>query len=418
MNEELLYYIWQQKLFHHAGLQTSTGEPLVIVHSGMRNYDSGPDFSQARVRINNDLLVGNVELHVRSSDWEKHKHQKDKAYSNVILHVVFENDAQPNQLATLELRNRIEPKFFDTYKMLMAARNWIPCESQIKTVDALYIKSGLHRLLIERMEQKTLEIAERHARNKHSWEETFYQTTARNFGLKINADVFERLAQSLPLRVVAKHKNSLLQIEALLFGQAGFLSKEYSDEYPNQLKKEYLFLQKKYALQPLDAHLWKFMRLRPPGFPTIRIAQFAMLLHRSAHLFSKILDAQRAKQITKMFEAEPSEYWLTHYRFDAPSPKKKKLPGRDFLQGLLINAVAPTLFIYGKSKGDAAIRERALEILEQLPAEKNSIISKWGGAGVSCHSAYESQALLQLKSNYCSRKQCLKCYIGSRLLKS
>ncbi len=418
MNEELLYYIWQQKLFNHSALQSTAGESLTIVHPGLRNRDSGPDFTQAKVRVNDDLLVGNVEIHVQASDWQKHQHHKDKAYSNVILHVVYHNDLKKAALPTLELKEKINAGFLNSYKRLMASQSWIPCENQIKQVDSLFIKSGLHRLLIERMEQKTQEILERHALNKNSWEETFYQTTARNFGLKINADVFERLAQSLPLRIVAKHKNSLPQIEALLFGQAGFLYKEYKEEYPNQLRKEYLFLQKKYALQPLDAHLWKFMRLRPPGFPTLRIAQFAKLLHQSAHLFSKILEQKNAKQMVELFEAEPSDYWLTHYRFDALSEKKKKLPGKDFLHGLLINAIAPTLFLYGKSKGEALVQEKAISILEQMPAEKNNIISRWSRVGVESNSAYESQALLQLKNNYCSHKQCLKCYIGNRLLKS
>lgn len=418
MNEDLLYYIWQQRLFSHADLRSTAGETLAILHPGMRNRDAGPDFTQARVRISEDVLAGNVELHTRSSDWEKHKHQNDKAYSNVILHVVYEHDAPDGALPVLELKNRIDPKLFARYQALMASALWIPCEKYIGNCDALYIKSGLHRLLIERMEKKIPEIATLHVHNKNSWEETFYQATARNFGLKINADAFELLAKSLPLRIIAKHKNNLPQIEALLFGQAGFLEKEYRDDYPNQLKKEYVFLRKKYELQPLEMRLWKFLRLRPPGFPTVRIAQFAQLLHRSAHVFSKVMAANNAGDIMRLFEAEPSQYWLTHYTFDVLSSKKKKMPGKDFLRGLAINAVVPVMFCYGKSKGDAAMQEKALSILEHLPAEKNSIIIRWERAGVKCHTASESQALLQLKNAYCSQKQCLKCHIGNRLLKS
>ncbi len=418
MNEDLLYYIWQQKLFDHRDLQSSEGEDLTIVHPGVRNYDSGPDFTQAKVRIDRDLLAGNVEIHVNASDWKKHKHNQDKAYSNVILHVVYQNDVKDTTLPTLELKEKIDTKLLHNYRELMLSQSWIPCEKQLAGLDALFIKNGLHRLLVDRLEQKTQDILERHEQNKNSWEETFYQVTARNYGLKVNAQIFERLAASLPLRIIAKHKNNLLQIEALLFGQAGFLQQDFKDEYPTQLKKEYQFLQKKYDLKPLDAHLWKFMRLRPAGFPTIRIAQFAKLLYQSSHLFSKILETEKAKQILELFESEPSEYWLTHYKFDAPSVKKKKLPGKDFLHTILINAVVPILFIYGKSKGDTAVQDKTLSLLEQLPSEENGIIKKWKTLGVTCASAYESQALLQLKNGYCSHKQCLKCYIGNRLLKS
>lgn len=417
MNEDLLYYIWQQKLFDHTELRSTEGEALTIVHPGVRNHDSGPDFTQARVRVDDDLLVGNVEIHVNASDWKKHRHHIDKAYSNVVLHVVYQNDTQNGSFPTLELREKINTELLHRYNQLMLSRSWIPCEKQIGQLDALFIKSGLHRLLIERMEQKTHDIAERHVKNRNSWEETCYQTTAKYFGLKANAIAFELLAQSLPLRVIAKHKNSLLQIEALLFGQAGFLQDDFKDDYPNQLKKEYQFLQKKYELKPLEAHLWKFMRMRPAAFPTIRIAQFAKLLYRSSHLFSKLMESKNIKQIMELLEAEPSEYWLTHYRFDAPSVNKKKLPGSDFLHTIIINAFVPLLFIYGKSKGDVGCQDKALSLLEELPAEENSIIERWKSLGIACNSAYESQALLQLKNGSCSHKQCLKCYVGNRLLK-
>jgi len=418
MNEELLCYIWQHKIFEHKELLSAAGEQLTIVHPGVRNTDSGPDFTQAKVRVHEDLLVGNVEVHVKASDWKKHGHDSDKAYANVILHVVNENDAEHPGVPTLELKGRIEEKFLNAYQRLLSNRNWIPCENQIRRVDTLFVKSGLHRLLVERMEEKTGAALSLNQQNKNSWEETCYQIIARSFGLKVNADVFELLAKSLPLKILTKHKNGLLQTEALLFGQAGLLEKEFKDAYPKHLKKEYAFLKKKYELQPLEAHLWKFMRLRPAGFPTLRIAQFAKLLHQSTHLFSKIVAVKTASELTKLFQDKPSDYWFTHYRFDVLSSTKERTPGEDFVNTLLVNAVVPLLFVYGKAKGDPVIQEKAFSLLEQIPAEDNSILRKWKQLGISCKTAYESQALLQLKNVYCKEKKCLRCHIGNRLLKS
>lgn len=420
MTEDLLCYIWQQKLFNTGSLSTTEGEPLSIVHSGIRNHHAGPDFTQAKVRIGKDLLVGNIEIHVNASDWKKHNHQKDNAYSNVILHVVYVDDAAEITLGmpTLELKDKIHRLFLSRYETLMKGQRWIPCEQQINEVDPLIIQNGLHRLIIERLEQKTADVLERLALNKNSWEETFYQITARNFGLKVNSEAFDALAKSLPLKIISKHKNSLLQIESLLFGQAGMLETTFSDEYPNALKKEYRFLQKKYALEPMKAQVWKFMRLRPSGFPTVRIAQFAMLLFRSTHLFSKILEADSIRKIIELLQTETSEYWLNHYRFDIASKSIKKPLGKDFSNAIIINAIVPVMFIYGKTKDNPYFQDKALNLLETLPSEKNAILSKWKNLGISSRSAYDSQALLQLKNQYCSDKKCLHCMIGNKLLRS
>ncbi|HXH18652.1 MAG TPA: DUF2851 family protein [Chitinophagales bacterium] len=420
MSEELLYYIWQHRLFDNDGLLTTSGESVTVVHPGIRNPDSGPDFTQAKVRINDDLLAGNIEIHVKTSDWNRHKHQLDRSYSNVILHVVFHDDVKkslPAAFPTLELKDKMNPQVLSRYRQLMNSSSWIPCEPQIGQVSSLYVTSGLQRILVERLEQKTKEVLELYHQNKNSWEATLYQITARNFGLKANADVFERLARTLPLSIIAKHKNSLLQIESLVFGQAGMLERAFREDYPNLLKKEYQFLRKKYSLQPLQVHLWKFMRLRPPSFPTVRLAQFSRLLYNSTHLFSKMLEAVNAKQIAGLFQSEPSDYWLNHYRFDVASVKREKKPGEDFIHTLIINAVVPVMFIYGKSKGDRVLQEKALALLEQLPCEKNSVIAKWQSIGIRPRSAFDSQALLQLKKKYCSEKKCLHCFIGNKLLR-
>ncbi len=419
LNEELLSYIWQHRLYSFSELKTNTGETVEVVHCGLRNRDAGPDFSQAKIRLNGDLLAGNVELHLRSSDWFKHQHQRDKAYSNLILHVVFEDDSKipvSNAFPTLELKDKIEPDFMKRYQQLMSNGSWIPCENQLHAVDEFVIKNGLHRLVAERLERKTEAIREVLAQTKNSWEETCYRLTARNFGLKINAEPFERLARSLPLNIIAKHKNNLFQLEALLFGQAGMLESDFTDEYPNQLKKEFGYLQKKYSLTPLPLHVWKFLRLRPPGFPTLRIAQFAALLFQSSHLFSKMLEAKDASEMAKLFQSEPSAYWQTHYLFDKPSAKRSKKVGNDFLHLLMINAVAPMLFLFGKTKGDVSVQEKAITLLEHTPYENNAITRKWKSAGVKADSAYESQALLQLKNEYCAGKKCLQCHIGNKVL--
>lgn len=420
MSEELLHYIWQQKLFSAVNLETTGGEKLSITHSGIRNRDAGPDFTQAKIRINGDLLAGNVEIHVNASDWEKHRHQDDKAYSNVILHVVYNNDAEIRfpALPTLELKDKIDNQFLHRYGKLMLSQTWIPCEAQIHEVDEFIIGSGTHRLIVERLEQKTRDILERLAVNKNSWEETFYQITARNFGLKVNADAFDTLAKTLPLKIIARHKSSLPQIEALLFGQSGMLERNFKDDYPNALKKEFRFLQGKYGLQPMQAHLWKFMRLRPPGFPTVRLAQFSMLLFQSAHLFSRIVEAKSVSEIALLFQTEPSDYWIKHYRFDAVSRAAKKSLGKDFVNTIIINAVIPVMFIYGKIKGNQSLQDKAISFLEQLPSEKNAIIGRWKNLGIRSESAYASQALLQLKNNYCSHKKCLHCFVGNKLLRT
>lgn len=423
MNEEFLYYIWQFRLFNNKSLLTTDNEPLTIIHPGHRNYHAGPDFSEAKIKIGSTIWAGNVEIHTKSSDWVRHNHQKDKAYSNIILHVVYEDDAQVNlsesqaKLSTLELRDCIKPNLFRTYSALIDNANWIPCEKQIQQVDDFKFKTSLHRLLVERLEKKTGEIASVLSQNKNNWEETFYQITAKNFGLKINVTPFELLAKSLPLKVIAKHKNNLSQIEALIFGQAGFLLSSFKDAYPNQLKKEYAFLQKKYGLEPIGVHLWKFLRLRPASFPTIRLAQFSRLLFQSTHLFSKILSANQVAELVSLFRVETSAYWKDHYRFDMLSENRQKRFGMNAINILIINSIIPTLFHYGTNKNDHSFKDKAFRFLEQLPAEKNAIITTWGEVRYRAQNAFESQALIELKNTYCEHKKCLNCAIGHEIIK-
>jgi hypothetical protein len=423
MKEDFLHHLWKFKLYNRHNLKTTDGETVEVINTGQHNSDAGPDFFNAKVKVGNTLWAGNVEIHLKSSDWKKHSHHLDGAYKNVILHVVHEYDEpvtteDGNEIVTLELKERFNPKLYKNYLQLLESKEWISCENKINTVDKLTFDSWLERLLVERLERKTDNILQSLKLNKNSWEETFYHQLAKNFGFNLNSLPFEMLAKSLPLSYLGKHKSNLMQIEALLFGQAGLLNKKFKDDYPNQLKKEYEFLKRKFSLQSMDGSQWKFLRLRPSNFPTIRIAQFAQLIHKSSHLFSKILETDKHDQIKKLFEASVSDYWLTHYTFDKSSARRKKNLGETAMQIILINTVVPFLFAYGKQKQSEVYEERALAFLGKIEAEKNSIIKHWKTLGIDSDNAGQAQALIQLKNEYCSKKNCLNCAIGNKIIGS
>lgn len=421
MREDFLHYLWRTRCFEVTNLHTTAGEPLEILHFGLYNPHSGPDFVHARVRLGGTIWAGNVEMHLLASDWILHGHQQDRAYDNVILHVVLEED-QPvirssgERIPCLELKNLIPPSIAAKYHQFLQNENRIPCQVHFSTVATITKTIWLERLLIERLEQKTAVIADTLEKNANNWEEAFYQALARNFGVHINTAPFELLAKSTSLLLLMKHKNSLFQLEALLFGQAGFLENTFEEDYPNQLKKEYAFLQKKYALSPILRESWKFMRLRPASFPTIRIAQLATLIFQSDHLFSKMLSAANVAELENMFELKLSNYWLTHYIFDKTSKKSQKKLGKSTIHLLIINAIVPFLFLYGKWRGEDHYQEKALQLLEQLPPEDNHIIQQWQSLGMAPSAAHQTQALLQLKNQYCDLKRCLDCAIGSAIL--
>ncbi len=422
--EDFLHYIWKFRLFDRADLKTNEGEVLEIYSAGMHNSDSGPDFQNARIRIGDTTWAGNVEVHLSSSDWKKHGHTTDNAYENVILHVVYKDDLPltlPNgrKVPTLELQNRIPDELYGRYhKLIFGNQTVIPCEASIGSVDGLTLYNWLTRVLVERMEKKSAAVISALDLNRGDWEETFYQFLAANFGFKTNAVPFELLAKSLPQNILAKHKNNPTQIEALIFGQAGFLDRDFADEYPQKLKTEYVFLQKKYKLNPVENHLWKFMRLRPANFPTIRLAQFAALIIRSNHLFSKILEIKDVKALQNLFtEVNINPYWENHYRFDTESAPASKKLGAESVNILLLNTLALFLFSYGKHNQIQHYLNRSLALLEILPHETNKIVSDFTNLGVKIKTAFESQALLELKNNYCNYKKCLQCGVGNKILK-
>lgn len=419
-NEDFLHYIWKFKRFNTQELTTTDGEAIQILKIGIHNQDAGPDFFNAQLKIGNTLWAGNVEIHIKSSDWDAHQHQTDAAYNNVILHVVYEHNSEittaKNQtIPTLELKEYLDENLLQNYHQLLYSKNKIPCGNQLFKIDKLVFENWLERLLLERLERKTTLIGERLAANKNDWEETFYQTLSKYFGLHVNAIPFEQLALQTPLKIMEKHPQ-LVSIEALLFGQAGFLNDEVKDEYFQRLVKEYQFLKSKFRLTSMERVTWKFSKLRPSNFPTIRISQLAMLLKSHTRMFAEILVKTNASDIRKMFEAEVSEYWLTHYQFGVLTKKKPKKTGKTMLDSLMINVVSPFLFVYGKTHQQERYVALALELLQTTAAENNHIITSWKNLGITPCNAGQTQALIELKNNYCQAFQCLNCPIGIKLL--
>ena len=421
-NEDLLHYIWKFRLYHGPGLKTTAGESLNIVSSGQHNHHAGPDFSNAKIRIGDTLWAGNVEIHIRSSDWLRHQHQLDRAYDNVILHVVAYHDQaifriDGTEIAVLEIGNLIPEDIVHNYEELIAGMNWIPCENKIKQVDKFFINTCLTRILIERLETKSELIYSLLTEVKGSWDDAFYISLARNFGFKTNALPFEMLARSLSQSLLARYKDRPFQIEALIFGQAGFLDSKIKDSYPQLLRKEYRFLRKKHDLVSVDKYLWKYMRLRPHNFPTLRIAQFAALIIRSNHLFSQIIDEKDIAVISAMFnKLRLNEYWNTHYRFDKECKHSAISLGGEAINNILINTVSVFLFAFGIRTGSVLHRERAIMLLESLKPERNAIIRKFNEIGVNASDSAASQALIELKKSYCDQKKCLSCGIGIKFL--
>lgn len=420
MKEDLLHFIWKTTPFKFNGLTTSMGDEIEVINPGEHNTDAGPDFFNAKVRIGNTIWAGNVEMHIKSSDWLVHKHDGDRTYDNVILHIVTNDDkpifnSKGRQIPTITIKypDAIEWKLMN----LTSSGKWIPCEESFTSFDSFSTRMWLESLMIERLEQKTAQVFDLINNTQNSWEEAFYQSVGRSFGLKSNALPFELLAKSTPLKVLGKHKDNLFQIEAILFGQSGLLNKiSEHDEYSLSLLKEYKYLQHKFNLSPIDGHLWKFLRMRPTAFPTIRIAQFAMLIHKSTSLFSKIIEVDDIKEIIKLFQVDTSEYWNTHYTFGKESKSTEKRIGAETISLIAINSLVPFIFAYGISKAQNNLKDKAIKLLETIKPESNSIIDKFTDLGVKAESAYDTQALIHLKSNYCDSKKCLYCHLGAKLL--
>ncbi len=422
MKEEFLQFIWKHALFTKTELKTTDGRAVEIISCGQPNTDSGPDFFNAKVRIDETTWAGNIEIHQKSSHWFLHKHDIDAAFDNVILHVVEHHNksvwVKNHEVPTLEITYPTE--ILQNYEELLRSEKWIACEEKLQEYDPFLIRFWFSSLMIERLQSKTDDIVAILKQNQNNWNETFYQLLARNFGMKTNSLPFELLAKSLPLQILSKHKNDLFQIEALLFGQSGLLNETLlGDDYYLALRKEYSFLYKKYSLKGIESHLWKFMRLRPVNFPTIRIAQLAMLIHHSSALFSRILETENMDELRKLFEVKASEYWNNHYRFNKISEENHpKVLGETAFENLVVNTIVPLLFVYGDRHLDQKMKDRALLLLENLAPESNQIIKKWRELGIESRSAFETQALLQLKNKYSDHKKCLNCQLGAKIITS
>lgn len=417
MTEQLLQFIWQFQYFNTGDLKTTAGEPLLILQPGIHNTNQGPDFLNAKITCGETFLAGSIEVHINSSEWQDHGHSADKNYDNVVLHVVWRNNKETGMhFPTLELYNRVSNLLLEKYANLLQAKSFIPCEEQIRTVDEITITLWKERMLIERLQEKAAYAETLLQKNNHHWEEVFWQLLAKNFGIKINSDAFEAIAASVPLNILAKHKNQIHQLEALLMGQAGLLNKNFTDEYPLMLQNEYGFLKKKYSLPDIHFPV-HFLRMRPANFPTLRLSQLAALIQQSNHLFSFIKDAENLKETEAKFNVAANDYWHYHYVFEEESGFRKKLLGRQMVQNIILNTVIPVLYAYGWYNNIEAYKTKALRWAEQLAPEKNNITLGFEKLGVANKSAYESQALIQLKNKYCNKLRCLECAIGNKILK-
>ena len=422
MKEKLLQYIWQFQYFNKNGLTTIAGEPLQIINGGNPNINQGPDFLSAKLKINNTIWAGNIELHVRSTDWDLHKHSGDNNYKNIVLHVVWLHDGEikdagGNTLPTLELQSRVSKLLLNKYEELMLASSFIPCERQIHLVNDLTLSNWKQRLLVERLQKKSAVVFQFLSENNSHWEETFWWLIARNFGIKVNSGVFEKVARSIPVNLLAKHKNQIHQLEALLFGQTGLLDKDFDEDYPVMLQKEFTFLRKKYKLNPVKEQLF-FLRMRPANFPTLRLAQLAMLIHTSHHLFSQIIEEDTLEEVKKLLNVTANDYWHYHYLFEDKSSFKKKNSGKQMIDNILVNTIVPALFAYGLKHNEQVYKDKAIGWLEKISSERNIITKGFEALQLSNKNAFDSQSFIQLKNEYCNHKRCLECAVGNAIFKS
>ncbi len=423
MSESFIHYLWQYQYFNKVDLRTTAGEPLHIFSAGTRNSDAGPDFLNAKLKLGEIQWVGNVEIHIDASGWFQHKHQHDPAYDNVILHVVWKNNVTvPHRdgqaIPTLELKDRVADEMVSNYRNLVGSAEEIPCASRLPGMRRIILFSTLDRMLTLRLESKALEIEQILNSNRGDWEETCYQALARNYGFKVNGEPFFQMARALPYKTLMKHSDKLFQMEAMLFGVAGFLDDDCEQEYYKVLQREFSLLRRKYRLDHvmMNKSQWKFLRLRPANFPTIRIAQFAAYLHYRQNIFSAMLNSSFEK-IREDLDAPPSSFWQTHYNFSNDSHSRDAEPGSASIDNIMINTIVPLNVAYSIVKDDQSYMDRALRILYATPSESNQVTRKWAKHLVRSRNAFDSQALIELFNNFCTRHRCLECNIGASLIK-
>lgn len=421
MKEEFLHYLWKFKKFDPLNLKTFNGEEITIINVGQYLELAGPDFFNAQITIGNQKWAGNVEIHIKSSDWYVHHHERDEVYENVILHVVWEHDTEifrknNTEIPVLELKKYVDAATITNYQSLISPKSWIFCEKQLKEIDGFTINNWLERLFFERLERKSKPIFELLVQTKHDWEAVLFCLLAKNFGLNTNGEIFSKIAQSIPFSVIRKESFEVENLEALFLGSAGLLDSEKEDTYFKDLKFRYFYLLHKYQLEKGIVEPVQFFKHRPDNFPTIRLSQLANLYHGHQNLFSRISTATSAKGIYEIFEISASDYWQNHYQFDKESPKKKKKLSQSFVDLITINTIIPLQFAYAKSQAKE-ISEDLIQLLNEVAPEKNAIMDKFNSFGIKSKNAFESQSLLQLKNEYCNKSRCLECAIGMELLK-
>lgn len=423
MKEDFLHYVWRHQLFLKSNLQSTEFNKIEIVFPGNYNTNSGPDFLNAKIKIDAILWAGNVEIHVKSSDWYVHQHEKDSNYDSVILHIVWEEDVdvftKDNlRLPTINLSKLVaKDLLFNYQKLYSKEQRWILCEKSINIIDSFVFENWKERLFFERLEEKSMLIQQLLNDSNFDYEAVLFKLLAKNFGLKTNAEAFLNLANSVDFAIIRKLQNDEFQLQALFFGQAGFLEKTSEEQYVVDLKTEYEFLKHKFKLAPIHNGQFQFFRMRPTNFPTIRIAQLVSLYHKHQNLFSKLMVTTDIKEMYELFSIELNDFWKTHYTFQKKGLKSAKNITKPFVDLLLINTVIPLKFNYLKSRGEVEEAE-LLTLIQQLKPEQNSIISKFKDLEIHSKNAFETQALLQLKNNYCAKKRCLQCAIGNSLLRN
>ena len=422
MKEDFLHYLWKFNNFNTRTLKSTTGELITIIHVGQYLEQAGPDFFNAQIIIGNQKWAGNVEIHLKSSDWYAHHHEKDSAYENIILHVVWEHDVEiyrsdNSVVPVLALKEFVSSETIANYNSLRSTKSWIYCEKQLADLDDFLLSNWQERLFFERLERKSKPIFELLHQTNSDWESVLFYLLAKNFGLNTNGESFFKIASSIPFSIIRKEGFELANIEALLFGNAGLLDSDKEDQYFSDLKFRYYYLLQKYQLEkPIIAPV-QFFKLRPDNFPTIRLSQLAALYHSQQNLFSKIIQLNSALAIYQFFEVSASSYWSSHYQFDKESPKKKKLMSKSFIDLLIINTILPIQFAYAQSLGKEN-SEDLIQLLVAISPEKNSIIDKFKSFGITSKNAFETQSLLQLKKEYCNKSKCLECAIGVELLQN
>lgn len=424
MQESFLHYIWQFQYFDKKDLVTTQGDQLQVIRTGLHNTNAGPDFSDAKVRIGLMSWAGSVEIHIASSEWEAHRHHHDRAYDSVVLHVVWTDDkpvklGDGSLLPTLVLKGRIDTQLLTRYRKLMGTSFVIPCARSFGKIPDIIKLSMIDRVLVERLEQKSDSVMELLHHNNNDWDETTYQLLAKNFGFKVNSQPFFQLARGVPYKYLGRHADNPKQVEAIVFGQAGFLDEAVTEVYHRLLRREYKILAAKYQLHQskLKASQWKFLRLRPANFPTIRLSQFCALLCEQKNIFSRILELEDYPSVHRLFKADQSEYWKSHYTFRHGQKAELTRMGTSSIDNIIINTVAPLLVAYGRHHSDTSFLDRAQKILSDVPAENNRILRSWLTLGLDVRNAFTSQGLIQLFNSYCVPRRCLDCSIGASLLK-